>query len=484
MCSLFREIKRAKNNFYRNKIKNLRRSNPKKWHQELKKISSFDEQKFDDIEVDEIKDLTDEEQAEKIADKFSAVSQEYEKLNKDDIKIPNFCENEIPQFSESEVRDILQKIDTNKSNVKGDIPAKILKLFSENLAKPIANLINASIRDGVWPEIFKLEIVTPVPKEIPTKNLDQLRNISGLLNLDKIAEKLISKLIISDMKDKLDPSQYANQPGLSIQHYLVKFIDRILESLDKTSKKESCAILATLVDWKQAFPRQCPKLGVEAFIRNGVRPSLIPVLISYFQGRKMKVKWHGRLSSSRDLNGGGPQGSTFGIWEYLAQSNENCKWISEEDRFKFVDDLSFLEIIYLLNIGLASYNFHSHISSEIPTHNQLIPGENLKSQEILDKISEWTRQQKMKLNERKTKNMIFNFSKNKQFITKMKVNNTDLEVVKESKILGTILTNDLSWNKNTLDLVKKGFKRMQLLYKAASFTNSRQDLKSKYLTLE
>ena len=144
-----REIKRAKNNFYRNKIKNLRRSNPKKWHQELKKISSFDEQKFDDIEVDEIKDLTDEEQAEKIADKFSAVSQEYEKLNKDDIKIPNFCENEIPQFSESEVRDILQKIDTNKSNVKGDIPAKILKLFSENLAKPIANLINASIRDGV-----------------------------------------------------------------------------------------------------------------------------------------------------------------------------------------------------------------------------------------------------------------------------------------------------------------------------------------------
>ena len=119
-------------------------------------------------------------------------------------------------------------------------------------------------------------------------------------------------MIISDMKNKLDPSQYANQPGLSIQHYLVKFIDRILSSLDKTSKKESCAILATLVDWKQAFPRQCPKLGVEAFIKNGVRPSLIPVLVSYFQERRMKVKWHGRLSTSRDLKGGGPQGSTFG----------------------------------------------------------------------------------------------------------------------------------------------------------------------------
>ena len=153
--------------------------------------------------------------------------------------------------------------------------------------------------------------MTPVPKELPVKNLDMLRNISGLINLDKIAEKLISKLIISDMKAKLDPSQFANQKGLSIQHYLIKFIDRILLALDTNSKSKTCAVLATLVDWKQAFPRQCPKLGVESFIRNGVRPSLIPVLINYFQGRRMKVKWQGHMSSERELNGGGPQGSTF-----------------------------------------------------------------------------------------------------------------------------------------------------------------------------
>ena len=138
-----------------------------------------------------------------------------------------------------------------------------------------------------------MEMVTPVPKEYPTKSIDQLRNISGLLNLDKVAEKLVSRLIISDMKSSLDPSQYANQPGLSIQHYLIKFVDKILAALDKNSKGESCAVLATLVDWKQAFPRQCHKLGIESFMRNGVRPALIPVLVNYFQGRQMKVKWHG-----------------------------------------------------------------------------------------------------------------------------------------------------------------------------------------------
>ena len=188
----------------------------------------------------------------------------------------------------------------------------------------MTDLINASIRRGNWPDIFKMEIVTPVPKEFPPQSLDHLRNISGLLNIDKVAEKLISKLIISDMKEKLDPSQYANQPGLSIQHYLIKMIDRVLGALDTNSKGDKCAVLATLVDWKQAFPRQCPKLGVESFIKNGVRPALIPVLVNYFQGRQMKVKWKRQLSKPRDLIGGGPQGSTFGIWEYLSQSNGNA----------------------------------------------------------------------------------------------------------------------------------------------------------------
>ena len=60
-----------------------------------------------------------------------------------------------------------------------------------------------------------------------------------------------------------------------------------------------------------------------------------------------------------DLIGGGPQGSTFGIWEYLSLSNDNAECVDIKDRFKFVDDLSFVVIIYLVNIGIASYNIHA-----------------------------------------------------------------------------------------------------------------------------
>ena len=382
------ELALAKKGYYHKKIRNLTKVQPKYWYRELKKLTSYDQLKSEEVIVEALKDFPMNVQAEMIADKFSAVSQEYDKLSDSDVKVPFFSENEIPVVSVEDVRIALAEMDTNKSNVKDDVPSKILKHFAKQLAYPVADVINSSIQQGCWPDIFKLEIVTPVPKVFPPKTVEDLRNISGLLNFDKIAEKLITKMMIEDMKKKLDPSQYANQKGLSIQHYLVKIIDRILESVDKNSKRESCAVLATLVDWKQAFPRQCPKLGIESFIENGVRPSLIPMLINYFQGRQMKVKWGGELSSARDLNGGGPQGSIFGIWEYLSRSNDNANCLDESERFKFVYDLTFLEVIYLLNVGIASYNLKQHIPSDIPTHNnQLIPAENLKSQNHLNLLN-------------------------------------------------------------------------------------------------
>ena len=478
-CSYLEELEKAKKNFYNSKISRLRKSNPRQWHREFKKMTRFDQHQGEEIIIENIKDFSDEEQAEMIADKFAAVSQEYDKLEDGDIELPKFNLSDVPIVTEKEVAETLSEMDSNKANVKGDIPAKILKEFSDNLAKPVANVINASILQGCWPEILKLEIVTPVPKKFPPKTIDEMRNISGLLNLDNISEKIISKLMVSDMRKQIDPSQFANQKGLSIQHYLVKMIDRILAGLDGNSKRESCAVLATLVDWKQAFPRQCPKLGVESFIRNGVRPALIPVLISYFQGRRMK--WHGEMSKERELKGGGPQGSTFGIWEYLSQSNDNADCISESDKFKFVDDLSFLEIIHLLSVGLASYNIRAHIPSNIPVHNQIILSENLKSQSQLNQINEWTKKMKMRLNEDKTKNMIFNFSKKNQFTTELSVNGKKIDIVEETKLLGTIITSDLKWNRNTREIVKNAYKRMQLLNTAANFTSNVQDLKSIYL---
>ena len=43
--------------------------------------------------------------------------------------------------------------------------------------------------------------------------------------------------------------------------------------------------------------------------------------------------------------------------------------------------------------------------------------------------------------------MIFNFTDNYQFSTRLTLENETLEVVKEAKLLGVIVSNDLKWQK-------------------------------------
>ena len=129
----------------------------------------------------------------------------------------------------------------------------------------------------------------------------------------------------------------------------------------------------------------------------------------------MKVKWKKKLSTMRDLPGSGPQGSTLGLIGCDSQSNDNTDFVSPEDKFKFVDDLSTLEKINVITIGLTSYNFKQHVASDVGVDQLFLPNENIQAQSHMDSISDWTDRNKMKLNEKKSKMMVFNFTTNYQF---------------------------------------------------------------------
>ena len=82
----------------------------------------------------------------------------------------------------------------------------------------------------------------------------------------------------------------------------------------------------------------------------------------------------------------------------------------------------------------------------------------------------------MKINTKKTKAMIINFTNNHQFSTRMNVNNVNIELVDEMKILGTTITSNLTWNTNTQNIIKKVNKIMLLLKKIKSFGATVQEM--------
>ena len=84
-------------------------------------------------------------------------------------------------------------------------------------------------------------------------------------------------------------------------------------------------------------------------------------------------------SKQRYLNGGGPQGSLLGNIEYLAQSNDSADTVHVNDRFKFMDDLTALEIVNLLVTEITTCDLRAHVPSDIPVHNKIIEKDKLES---------------------------------------------------------------------------------------------------------
>ena len=169
-------------------------------------------------------------------------------------------------------------------------------------------------------------------------------------------------------------------------------------------------------------------------------------------------------------------GANLGNWEFLSQTNNNADCVAEEDRFKFVDDLSTIEVINLLTVGLSSFYMKNQVPSDIPVHGQFVESYKLKSQEYLNKINEWTTNQKMIISEKKTKIMLFNFTEKYQFTTRLDLKGTNIEIVDKMKILGTIVNTNLSWDDNCNLLIKKVNARMQLLRGVQSFGASKEEM--------
>ena len=190
---------------------------------------------------------------------------------------------------------------------------------------------------------------------------------------------------------------------------------------------------------------------------------------------------HGVFSTVHELPGGGPLGSTLGQISYLSQSTSSAQDVPEDQRFKFVDDLTMLEIVNLVSIGISTYNFKNHVASDIEKGQKYVNAENLQSQEYLNKISQWTHTNKMKLNVQKSNILIFNESRNFQFSTRLQLENFILDILDNTKLLGVIISSDLTWHKNTKSLVSKGYQRIIILKKLFEFNVPMKDLINIYV---
>ena len=341
------------------------------------------------------------------------------------------------------------------------------------LSAPLTNIVNACLMQQKWPKLWKHEKVTPTPKVIPVLQIKDLRKIAGTSDYNKLLESFIKDYIMEDIGSKIDLSQYGGKKGVGTEHMVVALVDRVLALLDQNPDKS--AVILSGIDWANAFARGDPTKTIEKFIKLGLRPSLVPLLIDYFSERKMTVHFNSARSSVIGLVGGFPEGSLIGQDAYIVASNDSASMTDPEDRFKYIDDLEISELINLAGI-LVDYDYLSHVPSDITNEQKFLPPQATRSQGYLDSIQNWTTHNLMKINTSKTNYMVFSRCQ-QDFTTRLSINGDTIDRKKVVKILGVWISEDAGdWSVNIAEICKKSYGRISMLSKLKYAGVSIEDL--------
>ena len=135
------KLREAKESYYEDIVEDLKESDVGKWYSKLKRMSCDEKAKNKAVFVESLANLPKEVQAEKIADAFAKVSNEYGRLNEKDVDI-NEASNEkpFPYITPFKIHKKIKKMKNKSSTVLGDIPWKIIKNNSYYLSVPLENI--------------------------------------------------------------------------------------------------------------------------------------------------------------------------------------------------------------------------------------------------------------------------------------------------------------------------------------------------------
>ena len=131
---------------------------------------------------------------------------------------------------------------------------------------------------------------------------------------------------------------------------------------------------------------------------------------------------------------------------------------------KYVDDLLLAETIKM-NTQLAPVPIQDRPQPDpfrARTGHRLLD----ETSDVLSKLKEtktYADNNKMKINFAKTKVMLFNPCHTKDFLPQFQVEDTPIELVEHTKLLGVILSSNLSWAANTEYIVNRCNKKIWVI---------------------
>ena len=193
-----------------------------------------------------------------------------------------------------------------------------------------------------------------------------------------------------------------------------------------------------MIDYKKVFDLINHTLVLQKLRAAGIDNDYVSLFESYVSDRTEYVNMDGCHSTLKDANLGVPQGSILGLVLFLIFVNDLPKILEYSAAEIYADDTTIsANVDYRSTPGALNQVLQAHVG----------------------KVAQWTTDNKMVLNESKTKVMLVTGKRLHKTMSStsltVHVNSVELEQVQFHKLLGVIIDTQLNFNEDIENLCKK-----------------------------
>ena len=235
---------------------------------------------------------------------------------------------ELPQLLE------IQNTSAVSRSLCHQIPGRVLRECSAEIAPSLTRLINISLSVGCVPQDWKRANVVPIFKKGDNEDVCNYRAISLLSLISKIAERFVLGRFLNFFADKIYPMQHGFVKGRSTITQLLDTVHRIVRTIDQGDQTD-----IAFLDFCKAFDSVSHAHLIRKLDQSGIKGPLLHWFSSYLDKRLQRVVIDGKSSDWLPVTSGVPQGSILGPALFVLFINDMPNVLSHSSTLAlFADD--------------------------------------------------------------------------------------------------------------------------------------------------
>ena len=397
-------------------------TNPKKeetWKLKEGEETIEDEEKIAEIfnkyfvdKIENLKDNIDQEYVKNPTEKLK------EKMKEKNLKFS------LKTVTEKQVLEAMKGMKKKKSAGVDGVTQEQLIMGSEVLVVPLTRIINASIQEGEFPEMWKTALMTPILKKGSPEKKENYRPVSCLSVASKVAEKIVCDQVTKFFeKNKLLPE---NQHGFRAKRSTMTALSALqkewVENLEEGMKTG-----VVMWDLSAAYDTLNINILLEKLQVYGFDGISCKWFASFLKGRTQQVKIGRKISTERLLVSGVPQGGILSPIIFTIYGADLELWTKDSSLTAYADDTT------------------------TGCKDKEIEGVVRKVEEDARRILEFMASNGLVANPTKTTFLVLNHKAEEEKV-RVRIGDCDIEQESTAKLLGIQIDDDLEWTSHSQSL--------------------------------